>query len=336
MPPTVAQLRAARLQARAAYSGPRVVFGIGAATADAARGVAIGEMGKHLRATAAAATQRAFEFGKQAGAGMVGGYGIEAPASAAVAEFVGPVDGRTCPLCRYLVGSRFAVGSAEFFRYQPPVHINCRHVYAYFEKGAPGAVADFRRPPEELVRKHGHFVSQPAKYEAVRVPATPTGRDFILRRVKDADSGEIVTRLDWLKAPDEPVTRAAREALVQTLGSPIETTAAGLEEVLAARDLGPLVDVGWLQVVESQGPARTVAVAAADEAAAREAFFVANPLARVQDVTPSSAGDYAVVYTEGDGRRIQLTARGRKAALVEQERAREAERARQPRLTLEE
>lgn len=333
MPPTVAQLRAARLQARAAYTGPRVVFGMGI---EAARGIAIGEMGKHLRATAAVATQRAFELGKQAGAGMVGGYGIQAPANAAVAEFVGPIDARTCPLCRFLVGSRFKVGSDEFVRYQPPLHINCRHFYVYLERGAPGAEPDFRRPPEELVSRHGHFISQPAKYEAVRVPASPTGRDFILRRVKDPETGQIVTRLDWLKAPDEPVTQAARETLVRALSSPIETTAAGLEEVLAARDLEPLVDAGWLQVIQTQGPARSTAVVAASEDAAREAFFRANPLARVQSVTPVGAGEYAVIYTEGDGRRIQLTARGRKAALVERDRARQRAREQQLKLTLEE
>lgn len=323
MPPTIAQLREAALRRHAEHVGPRRVFGLGA-SADVARSVTIGEMGKHLRATSAVTTQRAFEFGKQSGAGMVGGYGIEAPATAAVAEFVGPNDTRTCPLCRALLGSRFKVGSAEYYRYMPPVHINCRHVLTYYESGASGATVEFRRPPEELVRKHGHFVSQPAKYQAVRVPATPTGRDVILRRVKDADSGEIVTRLDWLKMPDQPVTQAARETLVQALGSPVEATAATIDEVVAARDLQPLIDVGWMRVVETQGPARTAIAAGADAAAAEAAFAQANPLAKIASVDAGEeAGAWQVVYHEYDGRRVQLTARGRKAALLEKDTRRQ-------------
>lgn len=334
MPLTIAQLRAAREKAYREYTGTRVVWGMGV-SGRVAQGVAVGEMGKHLGATAAVTTQRAFELGKQAGAGMWGGYGIEAPADASVAMFEGPVDECTCPLCRWLVGSRFKVGSDEYYRYMPPIHCNCRHLYIYFHKDAPGARVEFNRPPEELVRKHGHFVSQPTKYEPLRVPASPTGRDFIVRRVKDADTGEIVTRLHWLKQPDEPVTAAAREALVQALGSPLEATAASIDEVIAARDLEPLIDAGWLRVVETQEPARTMVAAGVDEAAARASVLKAEPLARVESMDQIASGAWRVVYTLGDGRRVQLTARGRTAALVEQERMRANLAAQQPRLALE-
>lgn len=144
MPLTIAQLRAAREKAHREYTGPRVIFGLGMGP-NIAHGIAVGEMGKHLRATSAVATQRAFEFGKQAGAGMWGGYGIEAPADAAVAMFAGPVDGRTCPFCRFMVGSRFKVGSDEYYRYMPPVHVNC------VPAGTRVLTASGHKPIEQIV-----------------------------------------------------------------------------------------------------------------------------------------------------------------------------------------
>ena len=130
---------------------------------------------------------------------------------AAVAEFAGPQDERTCPLCAQLAGMRVKVGSDEYYRYSPPVHINCRHQWVYYPEGE--VEPDFATPDPELVRKHGHFVTQPHKYAPLRVPASPTGRDFVFRRGLDPKTGQMVSRIEYL--------RSGERAGIQRVVSPV-------------------------------------------------------------------------------------------------------------------
>jgi len=423
-------------------------------------GVALGpvaakEAGKQLAATSAVATQRAFEAGKAAGAGMWGGYGMTPPENAAVAEFWGPDDEKTCPLCRMLLGARFRVGSNEYHKFMPPVHINCvpagtrvltrdgwrpieqitvgtevlghdgewhrvtetmsrevdediveleaegghtlrltadhpvltdsgwkpagnvvcddalisgdaaqqghvravstgympyrgevyniavedaesyvaegivvhncRHVYVYYAADEPQAqeVGEFEPPPEEIVDRHGHFVSKPQKYRDLRVPATPEGRDFIVRRVKDPRTGEIVTRIDFLKMPETLPTAEARQTLVSLLDRAVTLPAPDVEAFIAANDLAPLVDHGWMRVVQVLGEPRTTVVGASSEAAARTALLREHPTAVVEAIDNIGATrigarivpQWQAVYRERDARQLRLTRRGRIAAL---------------------
>ncbi len=328
MPPTLTQLRRradeqgrwARAHLEEMVGSP---YGITIA-ANIAGPIAVGELGKQLSATAAAVTERGYAAGQAAGAGMWGGYGMEAPPEAAVAEFFGPDDERTCELCRALLGQRFAVGSAEYYSYMPPVHVNCRHKYIYYRKGEAGAEVDFTPPPPELVAKHGHFISQPHKYEALRVPAGPTGRDFIVRRVKDPDTGEIVTRLDWLKQPPVPPSPAARETLVRLLDKPLELPAAEYEATVRARRLEPLIEQGWLRVLQTRGAPQQTTVLRHTPEEVRSWLALEKPLAVIdaieqvgqRRVAGATIPEWQVVYRESDSRRIQLTRRGRLAALV--------------------
>jgi len=324
--PTVAritqQMRDPEL-ARYALEHPEEVIG-------GVYGVALGpvaaeEAGKQLAATSAVATQRAFEAGKAAGAGMWGGYGMTPPENAAVAEFWGPDDEKTCPLCRMLLGARFRVGSNEYHKFMPPVHINCRHVYVYYAADEPQAqeVGEFEPPPEEIVDRHGHFVSKPQKYRDLRVPATPEGRDFIVRRVKDPRSGQIVTRIDFVKMPETLPTAEARRTLVSLLDRAVTLPAPDVEAFVAANDLAPLVDHGWMRVVQVLGEPRTTVVAASSEAAARTALLREHPTALVEAIDNIGATrigarivpQWQAVYRERDARQLRLTRRGRIAAL---------------------
>ncbi len=99
--------------------------------------------------------------------------------------------GDTCPLCLALDGKVMRANSAEAKRFTPPLHINCDCILTEVGDDEVGAV-DWLTPPDQdgladLVEQHGHFVSNPDKYVALKIPAGPTGRDFTLRRTKDGE-----------------------------------------------------------------------------------------------------------------------------------------------------
>lgn len=57
----------------------------------------------------------------------------------------------------------------------------------------------------DRVHKGAHFVYEPGKYEEFRVPAMPSGRDIIVRRVKDRGTGLFRTVVQWVgSSPLEP------------------------------------------------------------------------------------------------------------------------------------
>ena len=115
--------------------------------------------------------------------------------------------GDTCPLCRALDGLVFAAESDEAKRFTPPLHINCDCLWVAVEDDEEGPVETFTPERAEVIEilavQHGHFIPPPedldwkSRYEPLRVPASPAKRDFVVRRVKDPETGEIVTELRW-------------------------------------------------------------------------------------------------------------------------------------------
>jgi hypothetical protein len=104
-----------------------------------------------------------------------------------LAQIIEHLDAHVCDLCRHVHGMILRKDTKEYARWQFPSHLNCRRILVDIHRdevdndGRPTA-PNFAEPPAELVARHGHFVNDPKKYEALRVPARPTGRDFIVRR----------------------------------------------------------------------------------------------------------------------------------------------------------
>jgi len=130
---------------------------------------------------------------------------------------------RTCPLCRYLDGKVFIAASAPW---NPPAHINCDCIWIAVEDDEVGDVdaIDLDDPAvqahlQSLVDDHGHFLTNPEKYQPLRIPSAPGGRDFVVRRTKIGEN--VVTVLEWAR-PRYDIA-----------GLAIETVQTGVAEVAA-------------------------------------------------------------------------------------------------------
>ena len=145
-------------------------------------------------------------------------------------QFAGPNDADTSALCRWLLGKVFDRTNPDDQRWLPPVHINCRHHAAPVEapdgrpvfQGEEVLRREIKRAgaDPEKVLKEGHFVFQPGKYVELKFPARPEGRDFIVRRRKNPQTGTLETILDWVRregiAPDlTPEEKARQKSLLE-------------------------------------------------------------------------------------------------------------------------
>ena len=123
------------------------------------------------------------------------GMGAEAAAPARefpLARITEQMDGRVCPLCMSVHGMVIRRDSPQYAVWSRPSHINCRRYMIFIGASQAGpdgkpTQADFEAPDQELIDRHGHFVSEPKKYEALRVPNRPTGRDFVAYRKAGAE-----------------------------------------------------------------------------------------------------------------------------------------------------
>ncbi|HEU4753745.1 MAG TPA: hypothetical protein VFU47_11615, partial [Armatimonadota bacterium] len=173
-----------------------------------------------LEATAALTVAELYNEGKSA---------ANNPEEWPLAQISERLDGRTCPLCRAVDGKILKVGSPEYRQWRQPSHINCRRVMVYIHRDEQGAKPDFREPDAELIRKHGHYHLRPDRHAELRIPAEPAGRHVIVRRVRNLETGEISTRLDW--APwHEQHSEATRKLIVKARGT---ADPAELERILA-------------------------------------------------------------------------------------------------------
>lgn len=141
---------------------------------------------------------------------------------ARILEFL---DSKICALCASVRGKVLRKDSDEFRKWRLPSHINCRRTISHLREGE----VNFEEPDPELVRKHGHYHLDPDKYAELRVPAEPAGRNFIRRRVKNPETGEVGVALDW--APWwEQIPQWKRDLVLQARGT---TSATELRGILA-------------------------------------------------------------------------------------------------------
>lgn len=133
-------------------------------------------------------------------------YGLARAPSDHYAVFSGPVDAHTCPLCASLVGMTVRVDSEEYGEYTPPLHAHCRHYWLYIPPEADGARTRWTPPPREMVKRYGHFVTRPDQYTHLKVPATPSQRDFVVKTAKDGSKRVVF-------APDPHLDDEVRKTL---------------------------------------------------------------------------------------------------------------------------
>jgi hypothetical protein len=147
------------------------------------------------------------------------------------------LDERVCPLCAHLDGMIFDRTSPAYARYRLPSHINCRRTWVFIHRDEVGpdgrpTEPDFVPPSQELIDKHGHFVSDERKYAALRVPARPTGRDFIAFRPPLPGGGQsrgVVLR--WRDNLDNGPLQETLQTMAAGLTDPLGLPHAGDREL---------------------------------------------------------------------------------------------------------
>ena len=115
------------------------------------------------------------------------------------AQIIETLDGAICPLCRAVHGMILDKSKPEYDRWRLPSHINCRRILVDIHRdevdneGNP-TQGNFREPPDQLIEQHGHFVHRPKKFANLRLPARPTGLDFVVKRGQDGAANLVYCR----------------------------------------------------------------------------------------------------------------------------------------------
>ncbi|MGE4406399.1 hypothetical protein [Pseudomonas sp.] len=242
------------------------------------------------------------------------------PSQPMIAVFSGPVDSRTCPLCAALVGQRVRTDSPEYRTYSPPLHINCRHYWLYMHPDTPGAREDFTPPDPELVDRFGHFVRRPLEYLELKVPARPTGRDFIVRRYADHTEIEFV--------PHAEISPRARRTLIELVQRSRQGAwRLSIGELTALMSdmrtgLAELENWGLIRVVTRAGEEQATFMVARSERDLRQRLraipeWQRRRIVAIEDMGPAGHGlgaglrQYRVVYRDLSEAEVQITQRGR-------------------------
>ena len=216
-----------------------------------------------------------------------------------------------------------SVEGVESFVAQGIAVHNCRHWYAYHEEKVKDA-PDFETPDPKVLKRYGHFVTDKEKYKELRVPATPSGRSFIFRRVKNPDTGEIESKIEWLKQPEMPVSNDAKVVLRELAEKPKVIPA----EAWEAASRGPIAELqraGYVRIESTLGEAQTMRVAK-DTVGEVETFlrqsYAGAKVARVEQAGTLDLGggrvvpQWEVTYQEANAKRVSLNRWGKLAAQV--------------------
>lgn len=141
------------------------------------------------------------------------------------------------PLCRALHGQIFDRRSEHWQRFGAvgsgggKAHINCRAFFRFISKDERDAEGrplrpTFTPPPREWIERHGHFILEPKRFEVLNTVNFVEGREFVFKRVKDAETGEFISVLIWnapmrelvgLKPDTVQVDVSERDAIVRYL-----------------------------------------------------------------------------------------------------------------------
>lgn len=144
-----------------------------------------------LQGIAGALPQRFYELGRDSAV---------SPSEYPLAQIMEVLDDRICDLCRALHGQIVRKGSPMWYRYRFASHINDRRILVDIHRsevdnhGRPTqpTLTPETEPSEALRRRYGHFITDRKAYRNLRVPARPTGRDFIFRRGAPGSPGSLV------------------------------------------------------------------------------------------------------------------------------------------------
>ena len=155
-------------------------------------------------------------------------------------EILDPV---TCDLCRSVDGAVISKSDPRYRRWTGPLHINCRGIMLHIHRSEVGpdgkpTRADWTDPDPELIEKHGHFVARPLKYEPLRVPARPTGRDFIAYRARGAPH----VTLRWRDALPNWALRETLQTMASGFGDRLATLSMAGDAELASQMLAHASD----------------------------------------------------------------------------------------------
>jgi len=146
------------------------------------------------------------------------------------ARIIEILDDRICPLCQSVHGMVIQRGTVEWEQWSRPSHINCRRALAWVhrtERAPDGTPVrqTFERPPQAIIDRYGHFVTDPKRYEPLRVPAYADRRQFIFRRKRMPD-GTMRSLIEWQVPPYEiPALRKGTKHIVGGLLSELVATA---------------------------------------------------------------------------------------------------------------
>jgi len=155
-----------------------------------------------------------------------------------IAEYSAILDKKTCPLCKYLDGQVFKVGSSEYERYMPRIHDRCRCIYVYVgEEEGNQPKESFREPPPEIIKEHGQLIGKPnapasetASLKNIIAPIVMTSMILQPSEIKDLkatstyDSFEqelqqIKMRRTYSTATDATTIKELKNVLVKTFSN---------------------------------------------------------------------------------------------------------------------
>ena len=112
--------------------------------------------------------------------------------------------GNCCDFCNYMDGKVFDANDPVLDHIFPP-HINCDCVLTIVGDREQGAMDLFDANDAEyqdLLESHAHFAQDPTKYQALRLPASPSGRDVTFRRGKDGAPGTLEWHVPRYRLPE--------------------------------------------------------------------------------------------------------------------------------------
>lgn len=168
-PAPVSRETRAQVSARATVTAEKIATGLKArAVYEILNGVAAGAGPKEtlLRAKLAARDYMDIELGGHAGAQV--NYAINTgrnlaaeKARARKGQYSAILDDRVCDLCEELDGMIIETDHPDFDRFTPPVHSNCRCIWAYIlPEEDPDPDVTWKTPPDDLVERRGGLVSK--------------------------------------------------------------------------------------------------------------------------------------------------------------------------------